>query len=110
MLTGVWLNEATAQFPTVVLGRAAAERLGIQNAGSLVWLGERQFTVVGILDSSPLVPELDSVAFIGEPMARQAFGYKGNPTTIYERSEEDARGRGPQAPAAHDQPADTRAR
>ncbi|WP_341974285.1 ABC transporter permease [Microbacterium sp. LTA6] len=89
MLTGVWLNEATAQFPTVVLGRAAAERLGIQNAGSLVWLGERQFTVVGILDSSPLVPELDSVAFIGEPIARQAFGYKGNPTMIYERSEED---------------------
>lgn len=88
ILTGAWLNEATAQFPTVVLGRTAAERLGVQNAGGLVWLGNHQFTVVGILDSSPLVPELDSTALIGESIAQQLFGYAGSPTTIYERSDE----------------------
>ena len=88
ILTGTWLNEATAQFPTVVLGRTAAERLGVQTAGGLVWLGNHQFTVVGILDSSPLVPELDSMALIGESIAQQLFGYAGNPTTIYERSDE----------------------
>ena len=88
ILTGSWLNRATAQFPTVVLGRTAAERLGIHSAGGLVWLGNHQFTVVGILDSSPLVPELDSTALIGESIATQLFGYAGNPTTIYERSDE----------------------
>ncbi len=52
-------------FPATVLGRTTAERLGIQKAGSMVWLGGQQFTVVGILDSSPLAPELDSTALVG---------------------------------------------
>ena len=88
MLSGSWLNEATAQFPTVVLGRTAAERLGIQEAGALVWLGNQQFSVVGVLDSSPLAPELDSMALIGVPIAKELFGHTGNPTMIYERSDE----------------------
>lgn len=89
LLSGTWLNEATAQFPTTVLGRTSAERLGIQHAGGQLWLGGQAFTVVGILDSSPLAPELDSMALVGEPIATSLFGYAGNPTTIYERSDED---------------------
>lgn len=85
---GSWLNETTAQFPAVVLGRGAAERLGIATIGSLVWLGGHQFTVVGILDASPLAPELDSTALVGDPVARQLFGHDGTPTTVYERSTE----------------------
>ncbi len=89
LLTGNWLNEATAQYPTTVLGRTSAERLGVQTIGSQVWLGGRAFTVVGILDSSLLAPELDSMALIGEPIATSLFGHTGNPTTIYERSDDD---------------------
>lgn len=89
MLHGSWLTEATEQFPTVVLGRTAAERLGIATPGSLVWLGEQQFAVAGILDSSPLVPELASAALIGEPIARQLFGYTGAPTAVYVRANDE---------------------
>ncbi len=54
-----------------------------------MWLGGQQFTVVGILDSSPLAPELDSTALVGEPVARKLLGYTGTPTMIFERSAED---------------------
>lgn len=86
--TGKWLDQATAQFPIVVLGNNAAQRLGITTPGSSVWIGGSQFSVVGILEHSPLVPELDVQALIGEPIAAELFNFKGNPTTIYERSDE----------------------
>lgn len=86
ILSGAWLNEATAQFPTAVLGRTTAERLGVRGPGPLIWLGGHRFAVVGVLDSSPLAPELDSTALIGEPVARELFGHTGEPTTVYERS------------------------
>lgn len=88
VMRGSWLNESTAQYPAVVLGRGTAERLGIGTVGSLVWLGGHQFTVVGILESSPLAPELDSTALVGEPIAASLFDHDGAPTTIYERSTE----------------------
>lgn len=88
MLSGSWLNEATSRLPAVVLGRKVAERLGVQSPGSLVWLGGQSFAVVGILDSSALVPELDSMALVGEPIARKLLGHSGHPTVIYERSED----------------------
>ena len=87
--TGRWLDQATAQFPTVVLGSNAAERLGITAPGSLVRIGDTEFTVVGILTHSPLVPELDTQAFIGQPIATELFSFKGSPTALYERSEQD---------------------
>lgn len=86
---GRWLNDATAQLPAVVLGRQAAERLGITEAGPLIWLGDREFTVVGILDDSPLVPELGSGAIIGIPVAVSLFDFSGSPSTVFERSEDD---------------------
>ena len=89
LLHGSWFNAATEKLPATVLGRTTAERLGIQRAGSLVWLGGQQFTVVGILDSSPLAPELDSMALVGEPAARKLLGYTGTPTLVFERSTED---------------------
>ncbi|MFJ6415829.1 ABC transporter permease [Paeniglutamicibacter sp. NPDC091659] len=89
LLHGSWFNAATEKLPATVLGRTTAERLGIQRAGSLVWLGGQQFTVVGILDSSPLAPELDSTALVGEPAARNLLGYTGTPTLVFERSTED---------------------
>ncbi len=86
--SGVWLNEATAQYPAVVLGATAARRLGLSHADPdiQVWLGRRWFTVIGILDPVPLAPELDSAALVGWPVAKQRLGFDGHPTTVYERS------------------------
>lgn len=88
LLHGVWLNGATAELPVVVLGKGTAERLGIQTPGSLVWLGGQQFAVAGILDVSPLAPELNNQALIGQPIASKLFGHESFPTTIYQRSDE----------------------
>lgn len=92
MLSGTWLNEATSKFPTVVLGRGTAERLGVQHPGDLIWIGDHTFSVLGILNSSPLVPELDGSALIGSNIAKELFKYSGNPTSVYERSSDDAVG------------------
>ena len=83
--TGAWLNETTGAFPTVVLGASAAERLGVTDAGTLVWLGGRNTTVTGILDPVSLAPELDSAALIGTRLAGDEFAFAGNPTTLFQR-------------------------
>jgi putative ABC transport system permease protein len=88
--SGRWLDEALTAHPTVVLGATTAERLGIsQTDGSVaVWLGERWFTVVGILAPAPLAPELDAAALVGWPIATRMLGFDGAPTRLYERSPE----------------------
>ena len=106
---GAWLNDATSSYPATVLGATAAQRLGVVEPGTQVWLGGTYFTVVGILKPSALAPELDNAALIGESVAKQLFGHENNPTTIYERSEDSAVERvrsligptiSPQAPSA----------
>lgn len=86
--SGAWLNDATSRYPTVVLGSKAAERLGITSAGEdkQVWLGDRWFTVIGILDPVPLAPELDSSALVGWPAAESYLDFDGHPTTVYTRT------------------------
>jgi putative ABC transport system permease protein len=86
---GVYLDAAKARYPAVVLGSTAAERLGIDETGVNVWLGERWFTVVGILDPVELDPGLDSAALIGLPIAEELFGAEGSATTIYVRANPD---------------------
>lgn len=86
--TGIWLNEATARLPTVVLGSKAAERLGISTPGVRVWLGDRWFSVIGILGPMPLAEEIERSALVGFPAAERYLGFDGHPTTIYERSTE----------------------
>ena len=88
--SGTWLNQATATYPSVVLGSKAAERLGIVTPGAQVWLGGQYFTVIGILDPVTLAPELDTSAFIGTTIAERLFGFSGSPTTLYERSSNEA--------------------
>ncbi|WGD36256.1 ABC transporter permease [Lysinibacter sp. HNR] len=90
LAAGRWLNPATEQFPAVVLGSTAAERLGITRAGTLIHIGEYNFVVVGILQNSPLTPDLDTAALIGEAIATQLFNYDGSPTTLYQRTQPDA--------------------
>jgi putative ABC transport system permease protein len=88
--SGRWLDDALAPYPTVMLGATTAERLGISRTdGSVaVWLGDRWFTVVGILKPAPLAPELDAAALVGWPVAQETLGFDGAPTRLYERSAE----------------------
>ena len=86
---GVFLNRATARYPTVVLGSVAAERLGITGAGigAKVWLGERWFTVIGVLDPLPLSPDLDRSALIGRPVAERLLDASESASQIYVRAD-----------------------
>ncbi|HET9772420.1 MAG TPA: ABC transporter permease [Acidimicrobiia bacterium] len=84
---GRFLDAATERYPTVVLGSVAAGRLGIDRVGGRVWLGDRWFTVIGILDSAPLAPEIDRSALIGFPVAQDLLGAGGAPGTIYLRTD-----------------------
>jgi putative ABC transport system permease protein len=87
---GTWLNAATAQYPAVVLGSTAAQRLGIGAVGedTQIYLGGRWFSVVGVLDAVPLAPELDASAIVGWPAAQAYLYFDGHPTTIYTRSDD----------------------
>ncbi|MFG3689633.1 ABC transporter permease [Micromonospora sp. NPDC047740] len=87
---GTWLNTATSTYPATVLGAATAERLGIGHAGpdTQVLIGGEWFTVVGILEPTPLAPDLDTAALVGWPVAEAKLHFNGHPTTIYTRSEE----------------------
>lgn len=81
--SGDWLNEGTAREPVAVLGSVAAEQLGIDAVypEKRIWLGGRWFSVAGILQASPLVPEIDQSALIGYPIAGV-----GPPSAIYVRA------------------------
>ncbi len=85
---GTFLNRANGRYPAVVLGSVAAERLGIGRAdGSVsVWLGDRWFVVIGILDPLPLAPEIDRSALVGQQAAASIFEADGSPSTIYVRA------------------------
>jgi putative ABC transport system permease protein len=91
VVAGGWLTAATVRYPAVVLGWAAANRLAVFRTGtdSLVWLGGRWFTVVGILAPGELA-DLDYGAFVGWPVARAELDFDGYPTTIYARARESA--------------------
>ncbi len=97
---GVWLNPGTARAPVAVLGRTAARRLGIDRTfpDQLIWLGGQWFNVGGVLESSPLEPDIDTSALIGYPAAERYLGYltlvrdereTGPPSSIYVRANTD---------------------
>jgi putative ABC transport system permease protein len=89
---GRFLNAAPAAYPAVVLGATTARQLGIARPGVNVWLGDRWFTVVGILGHVTLAPDLDSAALIGFPVAERLFGADRSASTIYLRAAEDELG------------------
>jgi putative ABC transport system permease protein len=88
---GEWLDDARSDLPVVVLGADAAARLGITDVGDgvQVWLGDRWFTVIGILEPFELAEGLDRAALIGEGIAASAFGTTENPGTIFLRADPD---------------------
>jgi ABC-type lipoprotein release transport system permease subunit len=89
LASGRFLNRASARYPAVVLGAKAAERLGVPAAGRQVWLGDRWFTVVGVLRPVTLAPEIDRAALVGFPAAEALLGADGSPGTVYVRTDPD---------------------
>jgi putative ABC transport system permease protein len=85
---GRFLNAATARYPAVVLGAEAASLLGISNLAhpAQVQIGGRWFTVVGIMNRVELETQMDSMAFIGFPIAERYFDFDGHPTELYVRA------------------------
>nr|WP_296073977.1 ABC transporter permease [uncultured Actinoplanes sp.] len=88
LVHGRFLDAALARYPAVVLGHYAATVLGIRDVTGRprVYLGDRWFTVVGVLAPVELAPELDTAALIGAPVAAAEFGYQGHPTRIFVRA------------------------
>lgn len=89
--SGVFLDEAPTDYPVVVLGSVAAERLGIRSVdGSpIVWLGNQWFTVVGVLDEFELSPDLDRSVLVSIPIAIDYLDGDGIPSTIFVRAAPD---------------------
>jgi putative ABC transport system permease protein len=89
--SGRWHDAATARTPSVVLGSLSAERLGIDSldGSPMVWIGDRWFAVIGILDPVPLLSSLDSTALLGFPAAERWFDHDGTISSLYVRARED---------------------
>lgn len=83
---GGWLDRFDQDFPVVVLGATAAQRLDVHTPGRRVWLGGRWCSVVGILEPVELAPELDAAALVPWSAARRYLRFDGHPSTIYVRT------------------------
>jgi putative ABC transport system permease protein len=86
---GRWLESATEQYPAMVLGSQAARRLDVYTPGMRLWLGGKWFSLVGVLDSVPLAPEIDSSALVGWQAAQTYLRFDGHPSTVYIRARDD---------------------
>jgi putative ABC transport system permease protein len=92
--SGHFLTRGTDAFPTAVLGSVAATRLGFTHLepGSQapqIYVGHSWFTVVGVLATTPLAPDIDRSVLVGWDAARTELGFDGHPTVIYVKAQED---------------------
>lgn len=78
--------------PTAVLGTSAATWLGIPAVDPRhpvrVLIGSTWFTVVGVLDPTPLAPELEQAVLVDWSTAERSLGLDGRPTVVYVRAAE----------------------
>ncbi|WP_113701952.1 ABC transporter permease [Nonomuraea lactucae] len=91
--SGRFFSRADERFPTAVLGSRAATRLGLGEvapgrAAPQIYVNERWFTVIGVLDPVALAPDLDQTVLVGWPAARELLRFDGHPTVIYVRARE----------------------
>lgn len=86
---GAWFTGTSARFPSVVLGAAAAQHLGVDHIGTDVLVGNQLVPVVGVLDPVPLAPELDTSVLIEWDAARTYYRFAGHPTSVYVRVVQD---------------------
>jgi putative ABC transport system permease protein len=92
--SGRFLDTTSEKLPMVVLGSVAATRLGFRDlpAGTTkpqVMIGDQWFTVIGILHSVALNPDIDRAVLIGWNAARTLLHFDGHPTVIYLQAQED---------------------
>lgn len=89
LAAGRWFDGATRGLPVTVLGRTAADRLGITQPGDRVWIGGHWYGVIGILESAGLATEIDTVAILGDRWVRDTFEGPaiGDISAIYVRAE-----------------------
>lgn len=83
--SGRFFDTATEHLPAIVLGATAAQRLAIHDITSAprVYVTGNWFDVVGILNPITLLPNLDSGAFIGYPIAEKLFAAAPAPDTVF---------------------------
>ena len=88
MSKGSWPGTAWANAPVGVVGATAAQRLGITDvsAGPVIRVGNRDITIVGILDPLTLAADLDRAVFVDTTMAELIAGAELTPTSIYVRT------------------------
>ena len=85
---GTFLNPATAHYPAVVLGAQGGQPARHRQPGP-PHPGVDRRTLVHRdrhLETGELVTQMDSMAFIGFPIAEQYFGFDGHPSELYLRS------------------------
>ncbi|WP_275001206.1 ABC transporter permease [Promicromonospora iranensis] len=63
---GAWFDAASVTLPTTVLGASAADHLGVSVPGQRVWIDDSWYAVIGVLQPSGLMPDLDRAALLGE--------------------------------------------
>ncbi|MFG3025304.1 ABC transporter permease [Streptomyces sp. NPDC048254] len=93
--SGRYLTAATDRFPTAVLGSVAAARLGYRDLRPgepppLVLIGDRWFSVIGILRTTPLTPDIDRSVLVGWEAAHSQLGFDRRPTQLFIQAHEAA--------------------
>lgn len=93
--SGRFLNAASQNFPTVVLGRVAAGWLGIGRIvpggqQPQIYVGHHWFTVAGILGPMPLAPDIERSVLVGWGAAKAQLGFDGHPESLYVKVDERA--------------------
>jgi putative ABC transport system permease protein len=88
---GRFLDKALDDYPVVVLGSKAAERLGVRDVDghAAVWLDGRNWLVIGILDSLPLASDLDRSVLVGYDAAAKYLDDDLAPSRLYVRADPD---------------------
>ncbi|MFC6016169.1 ABC transporter permease [Plantactinospora solaniradicis] len=89
LLAGKFLDDGP--FPMTVLGYEAARSLGISDVSGneRVWLGNRWYSVIGILKPFTLAPEIDHAALVSFASAEHLLGYDGHPSRLYLRADSE---------------------
>jgi putative ABC transport system permease protein len=87
MTRGRFLNAANDATRSVVLGSDAAEQLGIDRPGQLVYIAGRWWTVLGIMAPLELAPDLDRAALMGYDAAERELDADRSASTVYLRAD-----------------------
>jgi putative ABC transport system permease protein len=93
--TGEFLSPSTSHFPTVVLGYQAATILGFNTLRPgqrlpEVYIDHRWFTVIGILNPTPLATDIEQSVLVGWNAAMTYLAFDRHPTEMYLKAREDA--------------------